>query len=129
MFSVREPTKMASPPSTITVRTTYGNARRNCNEFREAGPFGRAAPSAAPGTPLTSGPLIREEAVAVSANGFDAPRTGGLIFDFLPEPAYMNVDGAGLHRKVIPPHFSKKGRTRNHDPRMPSEIVQQIEFF
>ena len=69
------------------------------------------------------------EPVAMATNGQDSLRFGGIVLDFLAQPANVHVDGARIYWIVIPPYFAKQRVSRQYNTRVTGEIQQKVKFL
>src|ERR1019366_4793218 len=68
------------------------------------------------------------EHVARSAHGFQKGRMIGVAFDFLPEPADVNVDAARRHEALGAPNGVQQLVARKHPVRTCRQIIEQAEL-
>jgi hypothetical protein len=53
------------------------------------------------------GSLLRHKLITMSAHGEKMPRLLGVVFQLLPQPAHVNINGAGQHSRVIAPNLAQ----------------------
>src|SRR5947207_8669294 len=58
--------------------------------------------------------LLRHKLITVAAHGEKMPRLLRVVFQLLPQPAHVNVNGAGQHSGVIAPNLAQQFIARKH---------------
>ena len=86
-------------------------------------------------TPATTarrltGPIaLPLELVADAPDRLDQPGPHRVAFDFLPQPPYVDRDGAGIGGVLVVPDLVHQLGTREHLATVSSQVEQQVELL
>src|SRR5436190_23748334 len=56
------------------------------------------------------------------------PRLLGVVFQLLPQPAYVNVNGAGQHSRVIAPNLAQQFIARKRSAALGDKVGEQLKL-
>src|SRR6266581_9665678 len=75
-----------------------------------------------PGSPL------RHKLITVAAHGEKMPRLLRVGFQLLPQPAHVNVNGAGQHSGFIAPNLAQQFIARKRSAALGDKVAQQLKL-
>src|SRR5258707_6368324 len=78
---------------------------------------------------LNSGPAAAAyKLITVAAHGEKMPRLLRVVFQLLPQPAHVNVNGAGQHSGFIAPNLAQQFIARKRSAALGDKVAQQLKL-
>src|SRR6266481_3018378 len=71
---------------------------------------------------------LRHKLITVAAHGEKMPRLLRVVFQLLPQPAHVNVNGAGQHSGFIAPNLAQQFITRKRSAAWGDKVAEQLKL-
>ena len=76
--------------------------------------------------PVTAG--LHVESIAEAMHGDDVVGIPRIVFNLVPQPHDMHIDGARVSQRIVTPHLLQQRVSRNDFPAVLDQVAQQTAF-